>query len=163
MLTDTYMRYDREGHRYVLTSDYVREVMNVELSDVLCTSGSVSDTANVEERFLDRVSAQIYSYVYRNSPTTYRIERELALDDGYRPHLRDAMAEQLTYLLTSGDVSVFSGVNVLTGAVLDPVRMRQAEIAPLARDILESRGVVRRALSPYLLPDITPTYEEDGY
>lgn len=162
MISDNHMKYDTAKHRYVITNDYVREVMNVELSDVLNTSGSVADTANMPEIVLDRVSALIYGYIYRNSAYTHRQERELALDGTHRPHLRDAMAEQLTYILTNGDVSAFSGVNAVSGLTVDPIRMRQAEIAPLARDIIESRGLVSRAIR-WGCRDITPTYEEDGY
>lgn len=162
MISDNYMKYDMRKHRYVLTNDYVREVMNVELSDVLNTSGSVADTANMPEIILDRVSAQIYGYIYRNSAYTNRKERELALNGTYRPHLQDAMAEQLTYILNNGDVSAFSGVNAVSGLTIDPIRMRKAEIAPLARDIIESRGLVSREIR-WGMRDVAPTYEEDGY
>ena len=163
MITDNYMKYDMRKHRYVLTNEYVREVMNVELSDVLNTSGSIIDTANMPEIVLDRVSALIYGYIYRNSAYTNKKERELALDDSYKTYLRDAMAEQLIYILNNGDASAFSGVNVLNGTSIDPMRMRQAELAPLARDIIESRGLVSRGIPPFGAWDIKPTYEEDGY
>ena len=162
MISDNYMKYDTRKHRYVLTNDYVREVMNVELSDVLNTSGSVADTANMPEIVLDRVSMLIYGYIYRNSAYTNRQERELALDGAHRPHLMDAMTEELTYILNNGDVSAFSGVNAVSGLSIDPIRMRQAEIAPLARDIIESRGLVSRGVQ-WGMRDIAPTYEEDGY
>lgn len=162
MISDKYCIYDEQEHRYVLTPSYVLEKMNVDLSDVLNTSGNVSDVAKMPQIFLDRVSRQIYGYVYKNSAYTYERERELALNDSLRPHLIDAMAEQVLYMLNNGDASAYSGVNPITGVTTDASRMRLAEIAPIARDILESRNIISRRIHLFPYYD-EPSYEKDGY
>ena len=162
MISDNYCVYNKSEHRYVLTRDYVLEQLNIDLCDVLNTSGNVSDVAKMPEIVLDRVSRQIYGYVYKASAYVCERERELALNDKHRPHLVAAMAEQLTYILNNGDVSAFSGVNPLNGMTVDPTRMRLAEIAPIARDILEGRGIISRRIYPMPYVD-EPTYDKDGY
>lgn len=162
MISDNYCVYDMNKHRYVLTTTYALEIMNIELSEVLNTSGGVSDVANMPEIILERVSVMIYGYIYANSAYVNAKERELALIDRYRPHLIAAMAEQLTYLLNNGDVSAYSGVNAVSGMTIDAARMRFAEIAPLARDILEMREIISRRILSFKFDD-EPSYEEDGY
>lgn len=162
MVNDNYCHYSKASHRYVLTTDYVLEVLNVDLYDTLSTSGGVSDVAKMPEILLERVSRQIYGYIYSNSAYTYETERRLALDDKYRPHLIEAMAEQITYILNNGDVSAYTGVNPMTGASVDSSRMRLAEIAPIARDILQNRGIIDRGLRRFPYVD-EPTYTEDAY
>lgn len=162
MISDKYCTFNKESHRYVLTPAYVLEQMNVDLYDVLNTSGNVSDVSKMPQIVLDRVSRQIYGYVYANSAYTYERERVLALDESLRPFLMDAMAEQLTYILNNGDVSAYSGVNAMNGMTVDPSRMRLAEIAPIARDILEVRGIISRGIYPFPYHD-EPSYERDGY
>lgn len=162
MLTDNHCRYDKQKHRYILTAEYMLEVRNIDLYEELNTSGSVSDIAKMPDIILDRVSSQIYSYIYALSAYTFRTERELALNDKHRPHLIEAMAEQVIYTLNNGDISAYSGVNAVSGMSIDPHRMRMAEIAPMAKSILEARGLIRRGIQPFFLVD-DPTYEQDGY
>lgn len=162
MLTDNHCRYDKQKHRYILTAEYMLEVRNIDLYEELNTSGSVSDVAKMPDIILDRVSSQIYSYIYANSAYTFRTERELALNDKHRPHLIEAMAEQVIYTLNNGDISAYSGVNAVSGMSIDPNRMRAAAIAPMAEQILETRGLIGRGIQPFFLVD-DPTYETDGY
>jgi hypothetical protein len=86
----------------------------------------------------------------------------MALDPAKRVAIRDAMAEQLIYVLNNGDLSAYTGVNIETGATIDPARMRAAEIAPLARDVLLTHGLCSPSFSLYDR-DITPRYSEEGY
>jgi hypothetical protein len=66
------------------------------------------------------------------------------------------------YILNNGDVSAYTGVNPMTGASVDASRMRLAEIAPIARDILQNRGIIDRGLRRFPYVD-EPTYTEDAY
>ena len=111
---------------------------------------------------LDRVSRQIYAFCLRATPTPYKREQMMALDPAKRVAIRDAMAEQLIYVLNNGDLSAYTGVNIETGATIDPARMRAAEIAPLARDVLLTHGLCSPSFSLYDR-DITPRYSEEGY
>ena len=160
--SDDHMIYDAADHRYRLTETYVIQRMNRNLSAILADHGGASDTANEEDILLDRISRQIYAYCLRCTPTPYKREQMMATDHGKRIAIRDAMAEQLIYVLNNGDLSAFTGVNLDTGATIDPSRMRASEIAPLARDILITHGLASTAFSMYGA-DITPRYSEEGY
>ncbi len=160
--SDTYMTYDTVSHRYKLTETYVLQAMNRNLSDMLAEHGGASDTANEATVLLDRVSRQIYAYVMRCTATPNKRQREMALDATLRAHIQEAMAEQLVYIVTNGDLAAYSGVNLDTGMTIDPARMRDAEIAPMAKDILVRCGLgsVSIRLGER---DIDPEYEKEGY
>lgn len=161
-ITDTHMRYDMTHHRYVLTTEYVREVMNRDLESIIATHGGASDVANEAEIFLDRVSQSIYNHCLRYTVTPLKREREMALDMSYRPAIKAAMGEQVIYMLNNGDLSVYSGVNVTTGSNIDAARMRLAEISPIAKDILARAGLTYRGFV-LGIRDIEPNYEKEGY
>lgn len=159
--TDAKMEYDREEHRYRLTEMYVLQRMNRNLSAMLADHGGASDTSNEAWVLLDRVSRQIYGYIYASTACPMRRERDMALDAGYRKHLRDAMAEQLVYILNNGDMTAYTGINLETGMTVDPARMRRGEIAPMAMDILARCGLSRVSITDWR--DITPDYDGEGY
>lgn len=160
--SDPYLRYDFQSHRYVLTSEYVLEKMNRNLSEILAENGSYADKANEAEILLDRVSMLVYDFIYMTTLTPLKKERELALNKRNRNTLMLAMREQLVYMLTNGDVSQFSSVNVDNGAILDPYAMRQATIAPTAKEVLVVGGVVSYACRVGQR-DIDPSYDEEEY
>ena len=159
--TDNCMRYDATKHRYVLTESHVLESMNIDLRDVLNTSAS-ADVANEIDRFLDRVSREVYAFIYRTAAFRYSTERILALDTDARPFIQQAMEEQLLYLFQNGDIAAYSGVNLQNGMTIDKLRMRVSEIAPLAYEILMDSGYVC-AVIPRCQRDISPHYDEEGY
>lgn len=159
--SDTRMRYDMSAHRYVLTEEHVLEQMNIDLRAILNTSAS-ADTANVVGVFLDRISSEIYRFIYRIVVNRCEVERDLAKDAGARESLLRAMQEQLLYVLQNGDIGAFSGLNVSTGMAMDRATMRKAEIAPLAEDVLFEIGYIN-SLVPRFRKDITPDYEREGY
>lgn len=161
MFDNNEMSYDARKHRYLLAEECVLEDMNIDLRAVLNTS-DVADVANAPQRFLERVSAVVYSYIYRHVPFRYKTERELAMNDEWRDYICDALKEQLLYILNNGDFTGIAGINVETGMGADPARMREVEIAPLARDILIDSGIVRVCI-PEGEREIKPKYEEEGY
>lgn len=161
--SDDHMIYDTADHRYRLTELYVLQRMNRNLSAILADHGGASDTANEAGVLLDRISRQIYAYCLRTTPTPYKREQVMATDHAKRVAIRDAMAEQLVYVLNNGDLSAYTGVNLDTGATIDPNRMRMAEIAPMARDILITHGLATPTFSLLYDRDITPRYSEEGY
>ena len=161
--SDDHMIYDTADHRYRLTELYVLQRMNRNLSAILADHGGASDTANEAGVLLDRISRQIYAYCLRTTPTPYKREQVMATDHAKRVAIRDAMAEQLVYVLTNGDLSAYTGVNLDTGATIDPNRMRMAEIAPMAKDILVTHGLASPTFSLLYDRDITPRYSEEGY
>lgn len=161
-ITDAHMSYDYTYHRYKLTELYVLQMLNRNLADVLADNGAASDVAKEPSILLDRISKQIYGYCMRCTATPYLRERRMALDILLRPHIAEAMAEQLIYVLNNGDLSAYTGINIDTGMTIDRDRMRQAEIAPLALDVLTRCGIASAVINPWER-DITPNYKEEGY
>lgn len=161
-ITDAHMSYDYTSHRYKLTELYVLQMLNRNLADVLADNGAASDVAKEPSILLDRISKQIYGYCMRCTATPYLRERRMALDILLRPHIAEAMAEQLIYVLNNGDLSAYTGINIDTGMAIERDRMRQAEIAPLALDVLTRCGLASVVINPWER-DITPNYKEEGY
>lgn len=158
--SDSYMKYSASEHRYVLTEQFVRERMNIDLEALTDTSVCIDISAE-KTVILERISNTVYAYIYRMSPFYYAKERQLAQNAAFRLPLRRAMEEQLRYVIFNGDLSLASGVSVAEDSAIDSKRMREAEIAPLAKDILISAGIVSIAV-PRFEREIEPKYEE-GY
>ena len=161
-ISDALMSYDKTSHRYKLTELYVLQVLNRNLADVLADNGAASDIAKEPSILLDRISKQIYGHCMRCTAAPYLRERRMALDILLRPHIAEAMAEQLIYVLNNGDLSAYTGINIDTGTAIDYNRMRVAEIAPLAKDILARCGLASVVINPWER-DIEPKYDEEGY
>lgn len=159
--SDNYLTYDAAVHRYKLTEKGVLQRLNRNLGDRLADNGGASDHRNEPSIVLDRISRQIYGYIYSQTAAPMRREREVALNPSYRVPLMEAMEEQLIYVMTNGDLSAFNGVNLDTGMTVDPDRMRRAEIAPMARDILTRCGLLSVVID--YQRDITPDYDGEEY
>lgn len=159
--SNDHLAYDASVHRYKLTELGVLQRLNRNLGDVLADNGGASDPRNEPNIVLDRISRQIYGFIYSHTAAPMRREREMALNPAYRAPLMEAMEEQLIYVMTNGDLSAFNGVNLDTGMTVDLDRMRLAEIAPIARDILTRCGLLSVVID--YQRDITPDYEGEGY
>lgn len=155
------MTYNQTYHRYVLTQSYVRQSLNIDLTSELNTSDA-ADIGPAAERFLERVSALVYGWIYSVNPLRYRTERALALTDAYRPFIRDAMKEQLLYILNNGDLSALSGVNIDSGMVIDERILKSARISPIAKEILINADIVK-AYIPLYEREIVPNYTGENY
>ena len=129
------MIYAHSWHRYVLTSDAVRERLGVDLDVRLNKRGAV-DAAAVVPAFLNSISRQVYSYIYSCNTQNSVQEYLAAKHPAARPILRDAMLEQVGYVLMNGDVSKLSGIDIRKGMILDRHALRAAQIDPVARELL---------------------------
>lgn len=159
--SDDHLIYDKSVHRYKLTELGVLQRLNRNLGNVLADNGGASDPRNEPSLVLDRVSRQIYGYIYGCTVTPKRMERDLALDPAYRAPLMEAMEEQLIYVLNSGDMTAHTGINLDTGMTVDRYRMRQSDIAPMALDLLKRVGLDNVAITEWR--DIKPDYEGEEY
>ena len=101
----------------------------------------------------------VYGHIYRLCPHRYAKERELALRGELRSVLQSAMAEQITYIIFNGDLSLYCAIGSARG---DADTVRRSEISPMARDILINSDVVRIAV-PRGCRDIEPSYEKEDY
>ena len=132
-LTDEYMFYDFEEHRYILTPKYVLDKLGIDLKARLNKSGNVNDE-NIAGAILDQISREIYNEIYSHSVYNKEQEIIIAKTQGGRKIIQDAMREQVLYFLTNGDLSQYSGVNVAKGTVMENFYNRT--ISPNAKQTL---------------------------
>ena len=101
--SDEYMRYDFTLHRYVLTPKYVTDVLGIDLLSRINSGNSPNAEAAVNA-LLNTASVHVYNYVFQfgDSRTLTWI---IAKSPSARDIIRQAMGEQLTFILTVGDLS----------------------------------------------------------
>lgn len=96
--TDDFMRYDYKAHRYVLTMQDVFENLGIDLE-------SRVSYANAIPTLLNRVSLRIYSFIHSHNMANDYQDYIIAKTEAGRRIIKEAMEEQLLYLLTVGDLS----------------------------------------------------------
>lgn len=125
--SDDTMTYDQDAHQYILTLQYVKDRLGVDLPERLNTAPS-DDPQMVAQYKLRQISNEVYSYIYDHNSNNEAQEYFACKLESARSVIRDAMEEQLAYELVSGALSHFSGVNVKTGQVIEQDKLRQAII-----------------------------------
>ena len=149
--SDKYMRYDLSTHRYVLTTDYLKDMLSV---DIERRTNGVVQAQNAINNLLDRVSLLLYGYVYgfnNKQVLTYII----AKSPSAREIIMTAMGQQAMYVLSVGDLT------------LSPkAEERTAWLDISAKNTLENAEVAERGRSlctciPYRIR--VPAYDEAGY
>lgn len=167
---DTYMRYDYDAHRYVLTTEYVAQKLNIDLVARINPSGSI-DRAQAAVLLLERASQNVYSWIYENGGDNTVQEWILGTDKQARRMLMDAMGEQVLYLLANGDLGLTAGVDGATMSGAGQSLFAEARVAPNVKALLQ------RNLNAYGCPiiflgrfpltksqrDRLPAYTEDNY
>ena len=96
--SDDYMTYDYNTHRYVLTLKNVVENLGIDLESRMTTPNSIPS-------LLNRVSLRIYSFIHSHNTDNAYQDLIIAKTEDGRRIIKEAMEEQLIYLLTVGDLS----------------------------------------------------------
>ena len=125
--SDEEMIYDAEEHQYKLTLKYVKDKLGINLADHLNTAAS-DDPQVVAEYKLNQISNEVYSYIYAQNSNNEMQEFYAAKLEATRTIIKKAMLEQLSYELVSGSLSMFSGVNIKTGQIMDKKKLSEAVI-----------------------------------
>lgn len=97
-LSDEYMIFDEESKRYELTEKFVMNELGINLS-------ARSKNATAVKRVLKLASMQVYRFIHEHSVYNELQDHIIATTAGGRRIIKEAMAEQLTYLTFGGDVS----------------------------------------------------------
>ena len=134
--SDDKMIYDAEAHQYRLTIGYVKEKLGIDLPQHLNTAAS-DDPQKVAEFRLEQVANEIYSYIYAQNSNNEMQEFYACKLESTRNIIRKAMLEQLSYELVSGALSMFSGVNIKTGQVIERKKLQEAIIGFNAKKELD--------------------------
>ena len=164
--SDGSMMYDYTNHRYVLTLDHVRNVMNVDLEMRLNTHGS-GNRATIAQSYLNRISREVYIWLYGHNDQLV-IEYLCAKSETARRVILAALEEQLLYWLANGDPALMTGVDTRKGAYADRKTVRSAIISPIAEGILESMvipetGCALTSTGYYNVLKALPAYDEEEY
>lgn len=144
---DIYMKYSKTKHRYVLTLACANDLHNV---DLLALGEGEMNANNAADQVLERISRQIYNYIYRHAWHRNRTERTLALDATVRHVLMDAMGDQLDWIVTNGD-TYNNAERDLPG------------VCPMAYETLAAAGLLFGGNNSGEIRDIDPRYDEEGY
>lgn len=132
------MTYSTETHRYTLTNAYVLAKTGISLQQVL-NPGMMSDPQQVSQFYLEQISKEIYEYIYETNSDNYKQEFLLAKHPALRKIIREAMLQQVLYVLKGGDLGFYNGVNIKTGQILDPRQLQQVGISPYAKRELNTQ------------------------
>ena len=132
------MEYSTETHRYKLTNEYVLKVTGINLQEVL-NPGMMSQPQQVSQNYLEQISKEIYEYIYETNDETLKQEYLLAKLPSLRKIIREAMLQQVLYVLNGGDLGLYNGVNLKTGQILDPRQLQQVGISPYAKRELNTQ------------------------
>ena len=116
--SDDYMTYDFHSHRYVLTEKDVVEYMGIDLKEH-------NDNENARSMILRQVSLQIYNFIHSHNTATDWQDYIIAKTETGRRIIKEAMEQQLKYLLSVGDASI----------LLDKTK-RELWIDEMAKEIL---------------------------
>lgn len=103
-LTDEFMKYDYDTHRYVLTEKDVFENLGINLSARVKNPTAVNS-------LLDRVSKQVYDYIHEYNANNTLQDFIIAVTESGRKIIKSAMEEQLIYIMTVGDLSRSTDLN----------------------------------------------------
>jgi len=136
-VNDSYMNYDLNAHRYILTVDGYEELSGEAIAD----HGLEFQQAN---RMLKRVSNIVYQFIYSWAKSPSRTEYEISLPK-YRDVIKDALVEMMTGLLANKtDVSLF-----FSGETSQKFRSTDI-VTPGVKLILMNGGILTRAELPYI-------------
>ena len=99
---DNSMIYDFKKHRYILTLDYVKNVLGIDIEARLSANNTVNATT-VFNSFLDNVSIQVYNYLYQYNNSKI-IQWIIAKHQSARDIILEAMRNQILYVIYNGDM-----------------------------------------------------------
>ena len=116
--SDEYMTYDFHSHRYVLTEKDVEEVMGIDFHEH-------NDNETARSMILRQVSLQVYNFIHSHNTATDWQDYVIAKTETGRRIIKEAMEQQLKYLLLVGDSSI----------LLDPNK-RHLWIDEMAKEVL---------------------------
>ena len=103
-LSDEYMIYNEQLRRYILTEKDVLENLGIDLPARLrCKNGS--SNANSINALLNLASVHVYRFIHEHNVNNDWQDCVIANTQKGRQIIKEAMEQQLIYLLTIGDLS----------------------------------------------------------
>lgn len=103
--TDDYMIYDHKTHRYTLTEKDVEETLGINLS-------LRNENPIVRNALLKTISNHVYNYIHSHNIDNLAQDYVIAKTKSGREIIKEAMENQLIYVLNVGDLSRVADVNL---------------------------------------------------
>lgn len=134
---DKTMSYDKDEHRYILTIAFVEDKTGINLVNKLQAEQG-DNPQKIANFFLDRISSNIYNWIYQHNANNVMQEYLCAKLESTRNILKRAMLEQVLYVLNNGDLTLYGGVNVANGQIMNRVEMHKADLGINVERILNT-------------------------
>lgn len=134
---DGYMKYNYMRHRYELTEAAAFNELGLnfkEFSDMETMDGNPS---TLGARALKEVSAVLYSYLLEDCMNPEWLMYELATLPELRHVISEMLLSQTAYMMSNGNISTFSGLDIYKGSALERRRIKEAIIAPMVQNAAE--------------------------
>lgn len=99
--SDDFMVFDEENKRYVLTNEYVRQRLGIDLIG----SANERDFSNAEiaiKHFLEEISDDIYNFIHAHNVNTAKQDYLIANVPSLRNIMQKAMGQQVIYARMNG-------------------------------------------------------------
>lgn len=102
--SDNYMIFDEQTGRYILTENYVREQLGIDLSEAINERNTTNQQIAVK-RVLRQVSNAVYNFIHQYNVSTDLQDFIIKKVPSARVMIQEAMAEQFLYMSAKGDLS----------------------------------------------------------
>lgn len=147
------MKYDYATHRYTLTPECVLRELGLDLGTEANVAGNANPSAFALQA-LNKISRQVYNYIYETASDTAEWEKLLAVTPSVRDKLKRMMLAQLEYVSNAGYAPNTSGINRTTGQMMDVNLLRGRvkvadEVEQIANQTVAEWGVCMRYLGQF--------------
>jgi len=124
---DERMEYDWELDLYVIKPSYLMEKWGLDLTKIL-KPDFMADPQKRAQLFCLRVADITKSYIFDHNADNQYQQWLYDCNPIFRGMLLTAMRHQLMGMLTTGDLALYSGVNLKTGQIMKKSELRDAAI-----------------------------------
>lgn len=101
---DDYMIFDSSSNQYILTQKYALEQLGINLAEMVNERNAINQQI-AANRILKIVSNQIYNFIHTYCMNDHLRDCVIALMPSARNIIKEAMSEQLLYVVLKGDLS----------------------------------------------------------
>lgn len=127
--SDNFMIFDEESKRYVLTNEYVRQRLGIDLLN----GANERDFANAEiavKHFLEEVSDDIYNFIHAHNVNTEKQDYLIENIPSLRSIMQKAMGQQVIYSRMNGMLAYSSDKEKQFMAVCPKAKQTLLQVVP---------------------------------
>lgn len=136
-ISDDYLVYDKQMHKYVLTTVCATVELGLNLNQIFNDEND-ANKSTLANRALKEISNKLYNYIYSFNPR-YKLYTEyvLANNEDAREIIKECLKNELLYNIKNGDFYNYAGVNLAKGITMDIEQLRDRRVvSKLTEDML---------------------------